>query len=348
VTTAPRNSSLDGLRGIAIALVVLFHSYSRWASVAPFGDRFAHTPVLSQGNIGVYLFFLISGYVIFMTLDRSAGFLDFMKRRFLRLWPAMLAVTVLLFVTAPLFNRPIGPPSLRDLLPGLTFIEQSGWAWILGSPQGILEYSFWTLFIEVKFYIVVSALYFAIGWRWAIVTLIAAYFAPMVVGRIPVIPPAVYWLSSFLDSWFWAWFAAGALYYKAQATRWLLLPAFALSLFAAVRMQPGMVGPGIVVVMLFAVAQLSSHVRAFLSLRPFVFIGAISYPLYLVHENMVVSLVGQVGRAAPWLPAVLVPVLPICIVVLIAWVLATYVEPAVRDAIRMRWRTASAPVTPGA
>src|SRR3982750_4409760 len=110
---------LDGLRGVAISLVVLFHAFARWPDLV--GTRDATSSLFVEGRLGVQLFFLISGYVIFMSLERTSGVLDFLWRRWLRLFPAMLAVSVLVFVTAPLFNRPAGQPVLRDLLPGLTF-----------------------------------------------------------------------------------------------------------------------------------------------------------------------------------------------------------------------------------
>jgi peptidoglycan/LPS O-acetylase OafA/YrhL len=318
--------------------VVLFHAYARWPEIVPFGDRFTHVPVLAQGKVGVSLFFLISGYVIFMTLERSAGFVDFMRRRWLRLWPAMFAVSLFVFATAALFTRPAGEPVMRDLLPGLTFVEPAAWSWLLGSPQGVLEGSFWTLFVEMKFYIVVSALYFTVGARGAIAGLIGMFFAPYLVGRLPSpIPSAIYASANFLDSWYWGWFAAGALYFKAQPNSWkLTLAAFLLSLVAAYKMEPALQVAAVVVAVLFGAAQISHHLRRFLSQRWFVFLGAISYPLYLIHENMMVSMIGSVGRALPALPAVFVPVVPIAIVVFLGWVFATYIEPAVKHAVRTR------------
>jgi len=343
-----RNSALDGLRGVGIGLVVLYHAYARWPDMVPFGDRFARLPVVSQAPVGVCLLFLLSGFVIFMTLERSTSFVNFMWRRWLRLWPAMFVVSIVIFATAWMFTRPAGQPTLRDLLPGLSLIEPSAWAWLLGSPQGVLESAFWTLFVEMKFYLVVSALYFTVGPRATLAALIGMFLAPLVVGRFPPIAPSVYALSNILDSWFWGWFAAGALYFKALRSRWFLIPALALSLVAAHKMgsENAVVAYG--VALLFAATQVSRHVQTFLSLRAFVFVGAISYPLYLVHENMMVSMIATVGRAAPWMPDVLMPVLPIGIVGAIAWVIAVHVEPVVRNLLRGRWRVTVPAVKPSA
>ena len=133
--------------------------------------------------MGVQLFFLISGYVIFMSLERSGGVGDFMMRRWLRLFPAMLTCSIFIYATAGAFLRPSGQPGLRDLIPGLTFTEPDWWAAFFGSPQGVLEGSFWSLFVEVKFYAVVSIVFYLASEGAAIAVLIGMFLAPLVVGR---------------------------------------------------------------------------------------------------------------------------------------------------------------------
>ena len=68
-----RVSHLDGLRGLAILLVIGFHAYARWGNTLPYGTTFANVPLFSIGSRGVQLFFLISGFVIFWTLDKTSA-----------------------------------------------------------------------------------------------------------------------------------------------------------------------------------------------------------------------------------------------------------------------------------
>ncbi len=167
-----RIAFLDGLRGVAILLVLLFHAYARWPQIVPFGDRFAGFPLFKYGWLGVELFFMISGFVILMTLEKCASFSEFIGRRWLQLFPAMLLCSLLVFYTESLFPaRPAGISSYRDLIPGLTFAESGIWARVLGSPQGVLEGAFWSLFVEVKFYIIFGALYFFLGRKAALIGL---------------------------------------------------------------------------------------------------------------------------------------------------------------------------------
>mgnify|MGYP003609638691 FL=1 len=117
---------LDGLRGVAIILVVLFHAFARWPNLTPYGDEYAGFFITQYGWVGVELFFIISGFVIFMTLEKSSNIMVFMYKRWLRLFPAMLIASVFIYITAPFFyERPAGQPTWLSLIPGLTFINPS-------------------------------------------------------------------------------------------------------------------------------------------------------------------------------------------------------------------------------
>src|SRR3954471_5447882 len=83
---AARLVELDALRGVAVLLVVAFHYTARFAEAYPAAG--AGAPDFSFGAYGVHLFFIISGFVIIMTVDRSERAADFVVARFSRLFPA--------------------------------------------------------------------------------------------------------------------------------------------------------------------------------------------------------------------------------------------------------------------
>ena len=85
-------------------------------------------------------------------------------------------------------------------------------------------------------------------------------------------------------------------------------------------------------------AVMISHVlQTIMSWRFFLFLGFISYPLYLIHENMMVSLIVKFGHWMPLIPGVLIPVVPIALVGAIAWLVAIFFEPGFRTVLRWIW-----------
>src|ERR1035441_3798408 len=86
--SSPRIPELDGLRGLAILAVMLFHYTPET------GPLHFLAPVLLTGWIGVDLFFVLSGYLIAGILLDSAGrrgyYRNFIIRRSLRIFPLRL------------------------------------------------------------------------------------------------------------------------------------------------------------------------------------------------------------------------------------------------------------------
>jgi peptidoglycan/LPS O-acetylase OafA/YrhL len=183
---------LDGLRGLAILLVLGWHYIGpTYAANLPYHDKLTWIPLFNHGWVGVYLFFLISGYVIFMTIEDCSTFREFMKRRWLRLFPAMLLTSVLVFAVAQFLGvfMPSGEARLIDLLPGLTFISDSFWHAILHLDIHGLDGDFWTLYVEFGFYIVFGLSYFLLGWQRALACLIVLWLLVFAYSElVPYLP----------------------------------------------------------------------------------------------------------------------------------------------------------------
>ncbi len=144
-----RYVNFDGLRGIAILLVVLYHYFYTYHFE---GNKYIHDTALllfKYGSLGVQLFFIISGFVISFTLHKSKNLLYFAIARFSRLYPAywcsMLLLTILTFFGAPNHD-------LHLYIKSLTMAPL-----LLG--RGHLVGIYWTLEYELFFYIIAALLY---------------------------------------------------------------------------------------------------------------------------------------------------------------------------------------------
>ena len=93
-----RITELDALRGFAAACVVIYHFTHRYNDMFQHSFHVPHW--LHYGNLGVQLFFIISGFVIFLTLNRTQKATDFIVSRLSRLYPAYWVAIALTFTAA--------------------------------------------------------------------------------------------------------------------------------------------------------------------------------------------------------------------------------------------------------
>ncbi|MEL6161060.1 MAG: acyltransferase family protein [Cyanobacteria bacterium J06554_11] len=219
---------IDGLRGVAVLAVVLFHINTEW---------------LPGGFTGVDIFFIISGYVVTASILRhkSANFVayitEFYKRRVLRLMPALLVcvfVTVLLTalfvnpgVTGPIFS--VAERSLFGWSNNYLIASSSDYFGI-GAELNPLTHT-WTMGVEEQFYFIFPTLLFLLyGLRrpvskkrlglWVMIGVIALSLA-LCLFYSANMPIRAYY---FMPSRFWE-LAAGSLLYLGLTTFPHLLPA---------------------------------------------------------------------------------------------------------------------------
>lgn len=286
-----RLEHLDGHRGLAILLVLGYHLFARWPEILPYGGAYADVWLFKHGWLGVRLFFLVSGFVILMTLERCQGLGEFLWRRWLRLFPAMLVCSLLIYLTAPwLPDRPSGTPTVDSLLPGLTLIEPRWWQTLTGVGGTPLEGAFWSLFVEVKFYLFAAAIHQAFGRVVLVWSLTAAYVAAAIarLGSLLWGTPLFTALDAMLfelSFQHFGWFAAGcALYLHAQTgQRSWWFSGLALATASACgsgiagesdRWVSAAIGTGLACV--FAWSLHKAWLRRLLAWRPLQFFGFIS------------------------------------------------------------------------
>jgi peptidoglycan/LPS O-acetylase OafA/YrhL len=165
-----RISILDGFRAIAIIAVMFFHYFSRWTlpwsevTIYPYKNDFNY---FNYGYLGVQFFFIISGFVIFFTLDKTNHFNIFWKKRMIRLFPSIFFASLLTLVVCRLFDvAELFPAShsLTNFFVSLTFIRPDVLNTIFEPTSHELNYisgSYWSLWPEIQFYLFSSVLFYA-------------------------------------------------------------------------------------------------------------------------------------------------------------------------------------------
>jgi peptidoglycan/LPS O-acetylase OafA/YrhL len=342
---------LDGLRGVAIISVVLFHGYVAFPEKLPFGDRFSALPV-RLGWQGVELFFLISGFVILMTLEKTKNLAQFARKRWLRLFPAMLLASLIVYAALIWADK---PHQWSDLIPGLAFISPALIHAVTRIRLEAIDGAFWSLYTEVVFYAVFGSAYFIAGNRSAIALIFSLFLIAALLNV--TMPPGDGILSRLAAAadWsgliFFGWFASGALFYRYSngGDRIDLHGALVAGIASAlVNRYPLTDRIGLLAVdFFFFLSVVSPTLKRCLSWPPLLFVGFISYPFYLLHSRLLNIGLWLTFRSAAWLPDILLPLPAMIFIGFLAWLIARFWEPFFKSlfvsASDRIWRAENAP-----
>lgn len=286
---------LDGLRLFAALCVVFFHFAFRGAAaeVTPALDLPLWLVSMSQyGYLGVSLFFMISGFVIAYSAEGRAP-LEFAAARFARLYPSHLAAVTLTFIVTMAFGAPVFYTSF-----GQYFANLSMFAPMFG--QEFMDGVYWSIALEVIFYswvflLLAFGLFEKSGERILLCWLLISLVNELFLGLKP--------LRFLFLTEYSGFFAAGILIYRLRAGKSGLAALPLLALSFAVSMHTSLTGVRIIAekynaeysglatasiiaaaFALFIAATSSAPTR--LPLRLMSALGALTYPLYLVHQHV--------------------------------------------------------------
>lgn len=288
----PRLAELDALRGVAAVLVMFFHFTTRYDQLF----EHASSPLFSLpwGHYGVNLFFMISGFVIFLTLHRIQQPMDFLVSRFSRLYPAFWVAVLVTFLLTHWLELPGKTVGFGTAV--LNFLMFHG-LFKIPSVDGV----YWTLEIELLFYfwaIVVYRIGLLDRIHSALLLLFAMRLGYFVANKFWGIEFS-YTLSHLLILPYIAWFGCGIMIYRrtylpSQSPRLDLLVLISAWLLLAIveGVGTGFLAMGLSVLLYFtALGRLPVLANPVL-----VWLGAISYTLYLLHENIGWGVILQAQR----------------------------------------------------
>jgi peptidoglycan/LPS O-acetylase OafA/YrhL len=178
-----RIASLDGLRGVAIILVVISHILG-----VRLTQNFPDQIAFGLGSIGVDLFFVVSGFIITHLLLQErerAGSIDltrFYERRAVRLWPALWAYLTVVCVLSAVGVTQVN--LLGVLAPLLFFTDY------VTSATSVVTVHTWSLACEEQFYLLWPCVLLLVPQRYLKRILVLAFLAaPLVrIGAYVVVP----------------------------------------------------------------------------------------------------------------------------------------------------------------
>lgn len=283
-----RLRGLDALRGLAALAVCLFHYTYSFPRVT--GRAFDVGFVVSAGHYGVDLFFIISGFVIFMTLENSRRAYDFVGARVARIYPAYLASLLLTTAVVCFSGLPMLRPSLPQFLANVPMLPQ-----IFG--QEVVDGVYWTLAYEAGFYLFAATVIWRCGLEriegvcavWLAATLVLR-FEPFILWHYPYV---LHMIRLATTGSFAMLFIIGIMLYRIcrgrprPLTYAVLAAALGATFAGPLSFARPMSGPGyfLLIASCSALVWLGGTDRLPLHpLRPLIFLGDISYSFYLLHE----------------------------------------------------------------
>lgn len=321
-----RIGELDGLRGMAALTVVLFHYTVKAPEMVP-GLLTANVKFV-PGMYGVHLFFAISGFVIFMTLERTRHPLDFVVSRLARLYPAYWAAVLATCVII----AALGPNLLAQPAPviaiNLTMLQGF---FYLPSVDG----AYWSLGVELAFYGCMLGLWRA-GMLGRIETVLCLWIAlKLVWWSLPFLPSRIELL---LVLRYIPFFAIGIAAYRVWAgeRRWREQLPVLLTALLATTAADGMIDGLVALTCTILFALLAERRLIWLGHPGLLWLGALSYPLYLVHQNIGYAIMQRV-EAAGFGPE-LATGAALFAVFLLALTIHKAIEQPSLAAIRRAWR----------
>lgn len=326
-----RYAELDVFRGLAIIFVLLYHYTTRYNDIYGHSGMFFEVP---YGFLGVQFFFMLSGFLIYMSLENISNSYDFVVNRISRLYPAYWASILITFSVISLVGLPGREVTSLDAVLNMTMLQD----WLSSKHFVRIKHvdgAYWTLSTFISFYFIVFLInkfgakdkIHKICFAWLLVIFVVELCNKMG-GSVNLTP-------IFREGGF---FIIGIIFYLIKKYGYKLSSGVVLLLSL---LSIYFVGGWI----MFCFALLFSLLLylavmdciSFVNIKPLVFLGSISYSLYLLHQNIGYVIIRELYKhEVHYLYVVLVPA---AISILLAAIVTYGVERPAMSFLRARLKT---------
>lgn len=283
---------IDLLRFLAAMSVVFFHYTFRGGaadgmSILSFNEL---SEVTKYGYLGVNIFFMVSGFVILMS-TYTGEIRRFMISRFTRLYPTFWVCVLMTSLISTLIGEDLFQVSFSQVLLNLTMTPTI-------FNEQYVDGVYWTLLIELKFYFLIMVVMLlglmkyikTIAFVWAIWSLFY-YFIPM-----------PYRLHGILFPEFSSYFIAGAMFFLIRHEGVcknkiiIILLSYVSSVLYVLADSIGQIEHfqtnfssfvlvAIISLFYLVMFMIATGKSSFVNRKIFYYFGAVTYPLYLLHQN---------------------------------------------------------------
>ena len=292
-----RIEELDSLRGISVILVLLFHYTHSFSDKFPSYTLTTNFIDIKYGGIGVNLFFIISGFVIFLTANniknsnRFKSTLIFLYKRFIRLYPLFwlcMITTFFIMNNSDIVELDKYKRDGIDFIFNLTMIPDVFNQILSDYDIERIDGVYWSLIPELFFYSIMSIIIFFKGKKY--IEYICLFwlfiiFSGIFADKFSIdIPPSV--SNLFILDWGYL-FIIGINFFKIKSNKddsnFLNHSIILISLLGGFFLEPTQRFIFsilfVIIFYLFVYDKLK-----WLTFKPLIFFGKISYALYLLHQ----------------------------------------------------------------
>lgn len=270
---------LDSLRGLAALLVVIYHFFFRYDQL--YGHEFTVPDFIAYGKYGVQLFFMVSGFVIYMSISRTSKPQDFIYFRLARLYPSYWLAIILTFIVVSFLGLPGREVTVEEAILNFSMVHK---LFDIPSVDGV----YWTLLVELKFYSIMFFVFYLFKIKnmevFTLVWMFALFITWLGVENDVSFSSG---LANLLLMPYAPLFSAGILFYIIQKGDGKALTYLSLwvTFFAVIVCVDSKAIPIVLVYYGIFICLVKGWLK-FLRTKFLISIGASSYFLYLIHQNI--------------------------------------------------------------
>lgn len=279
-----RNKQIEGLRAIGVIMIVLFHYIYRFNEL--YGDASALSMLSQWGSIGVGLFFMMSGYFIFAGSHKAYETLfQYYRRKVERLYAPYLPAIIVIFLVTSVAKLPGRTTTVFDALLNVVLING-----FIGTPY--VDTAHWYLTYLIAFIVIAGIVkYSKIKETYAIpVWILFSYIIRAPIGRLGMPSGGEHFLHIISGGGNLYPFILGAVIYelkkeKSFLEKGVLLLSAIFTIYNIIVLYNKVAAGWIIVFALVFLLCIDCKLN-FFSCDVLQKIAGISYPLYLIHQNI--------------------------------------------------------------